>query len=536
MGLHTDPDWALMGRTHGESKIRAENRTLVQPAIAIALIAFFTGLAVIASSPTETSAHPLGNFTINHFTSLDFSGRTVRLHYAVDIAEIPTYDEIKMMDTNGDRIIDKSEKDAYLPKRVAQLRAGLHLTNAGQDLPLSTASSSMNLTMGQAGLRILRIDAEFNATLPSSNDPLSLHFEDDNFSGHIGWREIVATAGNGARIVSTNALASSVSDELHNYPADSSTHPLNIASADIQVVPGTSLASGASTSSSAGSSSSTTAGGLSAWPSSMVSIDDLSPWVTFITLLAALMWGASHALTPGHGKTVVAAYLVGSRGTPRHAILLGLTVTATHTAGVFALGGITLYLSRFILPEHLYPWMDLLSGLLVVGIGVWLALRRYRDGRAAGRDVDRAGSGTSMSVEERHALAHIHGLPHHHGHDHGHDQDLVSGHTGKIGLRGLFALGVSGGLVPCPSALVLLLSAISLGRLGFGMILVLVFSMGLAIVLTSIGLLSLYARRLFQRFSFEPRIPGMLPVVSALAVTLGGLIVVAGALQQAGFI
>ncbi len=494
-------------------------------------------LVFLIQTIAVAGAHPLGNFTINQFTELSFEGRTVRLHYAVDIAEIPTYDEIQAMDTNGDRTIDQSEKDAYLPKRVEQLRAGLHLSIDGKDLPLTTTGSSMDLKLGQVGLRVLRIDADFSATLPQSDQALNLHFADDNFNGHIGWHEIVAQASDGADILSTNALARSVSDQLRSYPTDASTHPLDLESADVQVKPGTSVSTGTTPSAVSSEGSPSTPGGLSRWPASMVSVGNLSPWVTLVTLLAALLWGATHALTPGHGKTVVAAYLVGVKGTPRHAVLLGLTVTATHTAGVFVLGGITLYLSRFILPEHLYPWMELFSGLLVVGIGVGLAYRRYTDSRPEGSSLngprpqsDGIDESGRLTASQRHALAHAHGLAH------SHDHNRATPDRGKVGLRGLFALGISGGLVPCPSALVLLLSAISLGRLGFGMILVLVFSAGLAIVLTSIGLLSLYARRLFQRFSFEPRIPRLLPVFSALAVTLGGLIIVIGALRQTGFV
>ncbi len=519
-----------MGQRRSQTRrVRAWNRLQTRGGL-VALPALIA-ILMLTLQLGGTSAHPLGNFTINHYAELDFAGRTVHLKYAVDIAEIPTYDEIKVMDTNGDRIIEQSEKDAYLPKRVEQLRRGIHLTYDGHDLPLSNESSSMDLKLGQAGLRVLRIDAEFTATLPESSTPLDLHFKDDNFDGHIGWREIVVNASHGAKVDSTNALASSKSDELHSYPANATTDPLAMESADVRVEPGTYLDTAATASVTSPGSAGTASGGLSAWPSSMVSIGDLSPWVMFLTMLAALLWGASHALTPGHGKTVVAAYLVGSRGTPRHAVLLGLTVTATHTAGVFALGGITLYLSRFILPEHLYPWMDLLSGLLVVCIGVGLAYRRWAESRSSKFALrDASEDPTGLTAEERHARAHLQGIAHYHGHDHGDDVDR------KISLRGLFALGVSGGIVPCPSALVLLLSAISLGRLGYGMILVLIFSVGLAIVLTSIGLLSLYARRIFQRFSFEPRLPRMLPVLSALAVSLGGMIIVVGALQQAGLV
>jgi nickel/cobalt exporter len=92
----------------------------------------------------------------------------------------------------------------------------------------------------------------------------------------------------------------------------------------------------------------------------------------------------------------------------------------------------------------------------------------------------------------------------------------------KVGIRGLIALGISGGLVPCPAALVLLLSTISLGRLGLGLVLIVVFSAGLAIVLTGIGLLMIYARKLLERCPFGARVPRLLPVVSTSIITLVG--------------
>ena len=99
----------------------------------------------------------------------------------------------------------------------------------------------------------------------------------------------------------------------------------------------------------------------------LVARGDLSLGVIVASLLIAAFWGAAHALTPGHGKALVAGYLVGTKGRPRHAFALGATVTVTHTAGVFALGLVTLMLSQFVVPEQLYPWLTLVSGLLVVG-------------------------------------------------------------------------------------------------------------------------------------------------------------------------
>jgi ABC-type nickel/cobalt efflux system permease component RcnA len=200
----------------------------------------------------------------------------------------------------------------------------------------------------------------------------------------------------------------------------------------------------------------------------------------------------AHALSPGHGKTIVTAYLVGQRGTPWHAALLGLIVTATHTLGVFALGLVTLALSEFVLPEQLYPWLNLFSGLLVVGIGAWVLWLRVR------RRADT------------------------HSHDHVHEH--------APSRRSLLAVGISGGLLPCPSALVVLLAAISLHRVAFGMLLIVAFSAGLALSVTAVGLVAVLAKRAFSRLSFEGRLVRLLPALSALVILAAGVAMTARAL------
>jgi ABC-type nickel/cobalt efflux system permease component RcnA len=231
----------------------------------------------------------------------------------------------------------------------------------------------------------------------------------------------------------------------------------------------------------------------------LITEDDLSSGVVLIALAVALFWGAAHALTPGHGKAIVAAYLVGSRGKARHAFLLGGIVTVTHTIGVFALGLVTLALSEFIVPEQLYPWLNLVSALLVVGVGLAVLRARYL-----------------------HARAHRHG--HHHHHDHEHEQGQ--------GLRGLVAVGVSGGLLPCPTALVVLLAAISLHRVGYGLLLILAFSVGLASVVTAIGLVAVSAKRAFSRLRLDGPLVRALPAVSALVVLGLGVAMTARAVPQ----
>jgi ABC-type nickel/cobalt efflux system permease component RcnA len=187
-----------------------------------------------------------------------------------------------------------------------------------------------------------------------------------------------------------------------------------------------------------------------------------------LALLAAFAFGAVHALSPGHGKTLVAAYLVGSRGTPRHAVILGLMVTFTHTISVFALGLVTLYLARFVLPETITPVLGAISGVTIVWVGATLLYRRTVGARLA-----------PVAA----------GLAHHHG-----DGRVHTHAPEELSVGGLIALGASGGLVPCPSALVLLLTAVSLGRIGLGLTLLVAFSAGLAVVLTAVGLAVLYAK------------------------------------------
>jgi ABC-type nickel/cobalt efflux system permease component RcnA len=208
-----------------------------------------------------------------------------------------------------------------------------------------------------------------------------------------------------------------------------------------------------------------------------------------LALTVAAGLGAFHALEPGHGKTVVAAYLVGARGTAWHALCLGLMVTATHTAGVYLLGLVTLYASHYVVPERLYPWLGILSGLTVAGLGCALFLRRY-----TGEDHTHAHGHTHG---HSHTHAHTAGYTHHH-HVHKTHHHPSPGET--VSLRQLLALGVTGGIVPCPAALVVLLSAVALQRVGFGLLLIVAFSVGLATVLIAVGLLMVYARRCMSRF------------------------------------
>jgi ABC-type nickel/cobalt efflux system permease component RcnA len=243
---------------------------------------------------------------------------------------------------------------------------------------------------------------------------------------------------------------------------------------------------------------------------------DLGPGVLIAGLAVAFVLGAIHALSPGHGKTIVAAYLVGTRGTPKHAIFLGGMVTFTHTISVFALGFATLFLSRYVLPEKIFPVLGAISGLMIVWVGATLFFKRL------------------------HVARHHHGDHHHHHHHHGHDHDHGHGHDhhhvpeGDVTIGSLIALGASGGLVPCPSALVLLLSSIALGRVALGLTLLVAFSAGLAVVLMAIGLAVLYAKHLLPDTAKTARSPLMryLPVASAGVITCAGLVMTVVAVKR----
>jgi nickel/cobalt exporter len=247
----------------------------------------------------------------------------------------------------------------------------------------------------------------------------------------------------------------------------------------------------------------------------ILATQNLTPSLTLIGLGTAFLVGSSHALAPGHGKTMVAAYLIGKRGTFYQALLLGLITTITHTLGVFALGLFALVASRYVLPEQLYPILSFASGITVCGVGFWLLDSHLH----------------SFHHPHEHVYSHEHTHPHehtHHPHPHIHEEHPIS--AGAVTQRSLLALGIAGGLVPCPSALILLLSAIALHQAVYGLLLVSAFSMGLASVLSLIGISVIYAQRWFNqplswmhdRFPISQVVMKRMPLISAIAVILVG--------------
>jgi ABC-type nickel/cobalt efflux system permease component RcnA len=438
------------------------------------LVLLAVGVTALAL-PALAAAHPLGNFTVNRFSRVEAPGPRVYVRYVLDMAEIPTF-QAGHIDVH-----------AYA-RRIAR---NAHLVVDGRPASLVPVKTALAHPLGAGGLHTTRLEVVLAG--PRLQGRASVAYHDENYSNRIGWKEIVVGAD-----------TRSTSDELRAYPKDLLQSPLDTSSVTTSLEPGDGPDVAPPLSS--GKSLEAPDRVADAGFASLVGRSHLSALVILASLAAALFWGAAHALSPGHGKTIVTAYLVGQRGTPRHAALLGLIVTITHTIGVFALGLVTLALSQFVVPDRLYPWLNLASGLLVVGIGASVFWARWR-----------------------HRRAHAHG---HHHHHHGQVPGSDPG-TGPS-FRSLLAVGVSGGLLPCPSALVVLLAAISLHRVAFGLILILAFSAGLALSITGIGLVAVLARRAFRRLSFEGPAMRLLPAASALVILAAGLAMTVHAVPKVG--
>ena len=427
-------------------------------------------LLVVAAAllaPAAAAAHPLGNFTINRFSRVEVSGHRVYVRYVLDLAEIPTFQAGNI------------DARAYA-RRIAR---NAQLMVNGKTARLVPVGTALAHPRGAAGLRTTRLEVILAG--PALNGKVSISYQDNNYKDRIGWKEIVI-----------GPKAHSTSDELRAYPKNLLQSPLDITSVRTQLAP----TSGPDVPPTLPSGKTLEAPDrvADAGFSSLIGRHHLSALVILASLAAAFFWGMAHALSPGHGKTIVAAYLVGQRGTPWHAAALGAIVTATHTIGVFALGLITLALSAFIVPEQLYPWLNLVSGVLVVAIGATVFRSRLRH------------------------RGHTHDHEHHHHH---HEHEAPS-------RRSLVAVGITGGLLPCPSALVVLLAAISLHRVAFGMLLIVAFSAGLALSITGIGLVAVFAKQIFKRATFEGRLVRLLPAASALVILAAGLAMTVRALPK----
>jgi len=514
------------------------------------------GLALLLVPSAAASAHPLGNFTVNRYSRVEIGPEEVRLHYVLDLAEIPTLQELRAASPTGTR--DDPSRQRLLDAKTGDLAAGARLAIDGAPLTWRVESATLDLIPGQADLDTMRVALTLAAPARASEGG-RVDYQDTNYVGRIGWHELVLRGVGGVGLDHSTAPAVDETDELRSYPDAPMQTPLDV-SAGRATISLSGFSDGGVARPDSARRIATTWAPTDRIPAELTSFvrGDAAgnPFGLLAALALAAALGAMHGLGPGHGKTLVAAYLIGSRGTARHAVLLGLTVTLTHTLGVFALGVVTLFTARFIVPETLYPVITLVSGLMVVAIGVSLVRARLQASSDHGHSHEVPPSLTlpreGGADRYGHHQAHEHdGDGHQHDHDY-HDHEHTVHHLEHLHAprthshdvperardalmpRSLLMLGVSGGILPCPTALVLLLAAISFQNIPLGMLLVMAFSVGLAGILTTIGLLVVYGGRALGRMQLGARLGSsrparLLPALSAFAITLWGLAITAQA-------
>jgi nickel/cobalt exporter len=430
----------------------------------------------VLMAPAAAQAHPLGNFAINTSAALIVRADVIVVDYVVDMAEIPAFQARQRADRNGDGRVSAGESASFRVDTCAGLMDGLSLAVDGSTAALAVRSTDLAFPRGQAGLRTLRLTCVASSEV-SRSSAHRIAFDDRNFPGRIGWHEVIAI-GDGATIVRSDVPSESPSDHLRSYPKD--VLPSNVRSAALEIRPG-------------GPTLRQDDGGRSAEPANggllagLAARSDLSAGLIALMLAAAIGVGAVHALGPGHGKALIGAYLAGSGGTLRQAVSVGAAVSVMHTASVLGLGALVLSAERLLAPERVYPWLGLASGLVALGLGAALLLSRIHD----------------LSV-------------HRPGHDHPHPD-------GPLSRRNLAALAFSGGILPSPSALVVLLGSVSVGRTALGLALIAAFSAGLAASLIAVGALAIRAGR-FARGRLPERLLRSAPVVSAGCIVAVGMV------------
>jgi ABC-type nickel/cobalt efflux system permease component RcnA len=439
-------------------------------------------LALLALA-APAGAHPLGNFSINHLDVVRVSSDRVDVRYILDQAEIPTFQERGLSPA------------AVLARKRADVARGVTLTVGGRPVALALRPGGrISFPMGAGGLHTTRVELLLGARVATRG---AIVVRDETFRGRIGWKAVLAEPGRGTAVRS-DVTSTDPTHRLRVYPTALLSSPADRPVAHFRVSPGAGTVTAPR--GDGGGQATTRDRGAGDRFGSVFERAAAGQGVLALLLLAAFGWGAVHALSPGHGKAMVAAYLVGTRGTARHAVGLGMTVTVTHTIGVFALGVVALALSAYVLPEQLYPWLNLASGLLVLGVGASVVRSRVR-----------------------HARARTHGHHHHHGHTHDHGE---THDHGDLRPRNILAMGASAGLIPCPSALVVLLGAVAQHQIGLGLILIVAFSAGLAATLTGLGLAVVAAGRASARLSAVGgrRVVAVLPALSSLAIVGVGLV------------
>ncbi|HEV2005611.1 MAG TPA: hypothetical protein VGQ85_03275 [Candidatus Limnocylindrales bacterium] len=553
----------------------------------LTLRVFAMAFTILLFLPSLAVAHPLGNFTINHYAGLRVEPNRVIVDLVVDEAEIPTFQEKQRLDADGNGVLSDAEIEQERESACPILETSLRLATGSSVLSLEAVAAGLRFLPGAGGLETMRLVCTFAAALPSPITGITtISFADESHAERIGWREITAE-GTGVTVEPGGPPARSISERLTHYPTDMLTSPLDTRSVQFTVsaggaslaplivpdagplpgaaglYPGNPVSTGPGQSEPPGSGA--VPGGVGSDISGLLQTKDLTPLVLIGSLLVAMGLGAGHALTPGHGKTLMAAYLVGTRGTPIQAIALGLSVTVSHTLGIVALAAIVIAFRGVLPPETFNRVAPLASGLLVLGIGGWLLITQLRARRAAGWLRDAEQDHFHEHDEEEHGRRSDHAQAHGEGHSAGDDGDdahhpldlhgtadaasapgmhshggVRHSHTpvadGTLTWRNLFVLGLAGGIIPSTNALIILLATIATGRSAYGLVLVVAFGLGMALVLGGVGLALVLARSRIERLparSSLGRAAEYAPLVAGMVVFTLGVVLTFQALRGA---
>jgi nickel/cobalt transporter (NicO) family protein len=464
--------------------------------------------------PAISLAHPLGNFTINHFAELRVGADGIELQVVIDQAEIPAFQARQAMDADGDGTVSETERATGATAACADLTGSLDLRMDGVRQTLASRAAGLSFPPGVGGLSTMRLMCDY-AVDGRVRTGTAVTFADTSYAERIGWREIVVAGG----ATGTGLRTATVSERLIAYPAELLARPLDdrsvafeataVAAAADPVVTTTEPIPTATVAAAEAAAVGVPGGVIAGELPAILRAADLTPVVLLLSLLTAAALGAGHALTPGHGKTLMAAYLVGTRGTPLHAVALGLSVTVSHTLGILVLAAVVVGAQGVLAPDVVVRGAPIVAAVSIVAIGGWMLLGEGRRRRAAAA----------------HAHDHDHEHPHPHDDDHEHAHGgIAHSHrppAGTITWRGLFALGLAGGLIPSTSALLILLGSSAAGRPAFGFVLVVAFGIGMAAVMAGIGVALVLARgRLDQVDARSPlgRAGAVAPLVAAILV------------------
>jgi nickel/cobalt transporter (NicO) family protein len=488
------------------------------------------GVVVVAvlASVRPAAAHPLGNFTVNHLSRITAERGAVHVRYVLDLAEIPAFVLERSLDAHGTP--SQTVLDRWAADHAKAVAPQLALSIDGRPAALTPIASSVRPRPGAGGLPTLYVTATYAAPLAPGAHRIA--YRDETEPGRLGWKDVVA------------GTAHEPTGELTSYPNALAGSPRARTALAATIDPaGSIVADAAVTAALAGDAPPSAPLARSNALSDALAKGASDPLVVFGALLLAVALGALHALEPGHGKTLLAVSLVGARATPRQALILAGALTVAHTAGVLALGVVLLLAAAWIVPEQIYPWITLGSGIFVTVLGARAVAREVRS-----RLPFAHAHAHAHPQAQPHAHDHVHapGEHHHHVHDEAHehahldDVEHAQAHaipgTAPLTFRTAVLAAASGNVAPCPAALVVLLAAMGLHRVGYGIVLIVAFSIGLAAVLTVLGIAVVRsAAWLVARPRFDKAARFAPLVTSVVIATVGAVMIGQGfAAQGAG--